>query len=94
MSNLYKDRELGQAAEQVLAAEVWQQAWDAYRARILEEIEAARSSDAETVMHLKRLLTAASAARSHLERLMKEGAVAAREIDIAEQRSKLRRIFG
>ena len=45
-------------------------------------------------MHLKRLLTAASAARSHLERLMKEGAVAAREIDIAEQRSKLRRIFG
>jgi hypothetical protein len=91
--NIYKERELGHAAEQVLSSEVWREAWDAYRARVLEEIESARSSDVDTVMHLKRLLTAASAARAHLERLMKEGAVAAKAIELEEKQNKLKRIF-
>ena len=92
--SLYKERERGQAAEQVLASDVWNEAWAAYRARILEEIESARSSDTDTVMHLKRLLAAASAARAHLERLVNEGAVAAKTIEFQEKQGKLKRMFG
>ena len=92
--SLYKARELGQAAEQILSSDVWQEAWTAYRGRILEEIEGARSNDTDTVMHLKRLLAAASAARAHMERLMKEGAVAAKSIEFQERQSKLKRVFG
>ena len=92
--SLYKERELGQAAEQILSSDVWKEAWTAYRGRILEEIEGARSNDTDTVMHLKRLLAAASAAKSHMERLMTEGAVAAKSIEFQEKQSKLKRVFG
>jgi hypothetical protein len=92
MANLYKERELGSEAERFLSSEVWIDAWTAYRTRILEEIESAKSNDDETVMHLKRLLTAAIAARTHLERIMVEGKVAAKNIDIDEKRSLMRRV--
>jgi hypothetical protein len=94
MANLYAEREHGQAAEQVLSNPIWQEAWEAYRARILEQIEAAPSNNTDAVMHLKRLLAAASAARAHLERIMKEGAVAAKMIELEDRKTGLRKIFG
>jgi hypothetical protein len=94
MANLYAEREHGQAAEQLLSNPIWQEAWDAYRARILEQIEAAPSNNQDAVMHLKRLLTAATAAKAHMERIMKEGAIAAKMIELEESKSKMRRIFG
>jgi len=93
-TNLYKERELGQAAERILADPVWIAAWDAYRMRILEEIEAAPSDGEELVMHLKRLLAACSAAKAHLERVMKEGAISAKNIEFDERPSRLRRVLG
>lgn len=94
MSNLYKEREQGQAAEQILRNPIWADAWEAYRQRILEQIEAAPSNGQEHVMHLKRLLAAATAARAHLERIMKEGAVAAKMIQLEESKKGLHKIFG
>lgn len=94
MSNLYKERETGEEAQRILTSEVWQEAWDAYRTNILALIEAAKSNDTETVMHLKRLLAAATACRGHLERLVKEGQVAVHAIDMEEKRSRLRKLFG
>lgn len=95
MSNLYKEREDGQAAQQVLSNPAWTNAWTAYKARILEEIEAAESSDTDKVMHMKRLLTASTAARGHLERIMKEGIVAAASIEFEENKKRgLRKILG
>lgn len=91
---LHKEREAGQEAERVLKSPAYIEAWDAYRLRILEEIEAAKSTEVEKVMHLKRLLTAAAAAKAHLERIMKEGVVAARAIELEEKRRGLRRVFG
>lgn len=93
MSNHYKERELGQAAQAILSNPVWEEAWTAYRARILEEIEASPSGNTELVMHLKRLLSAASGAKGHLERIMKDGAFAANQIEL-EDKKGLRRIFG
>ena len=94
MANLYKERELGEEASRILNSEVWQEAWDAYRLNILDAIEAAKSNDSDTVMHLKRLLAAATAARGHLERLVKEGIVAVHSIELEEKRGKLRKLFG
>lgn len=94
MANLYKERELGEEAQRILNSEVWQEAWDSYRLNILDAIEAAKSNDTDSVMHLKRLLAAATAARGHLERLVKEGAVAVHAIQLDEKRSTLRKLFG
>lgn len=93
MSNLYKERELGQEAERILTSPVWQDAWSAYRLRILELIEAAGSADTESVMHLKRLLKSGQDARAHIERIMKEGAIAAKSIEIEEKRGHIARLF-
>lgn len=88
--SLYKEREDGQRAEQILANPIWAEAWEAYRLRILEEIERAPSAGTDTVMHLKRLLTAASAAKAHMERIMKEGAIAAKSIELEEKQRKFK----
>lgn len=94
MSNPYKDRERGQAAQSILDNPMWIGAWDAYRARILEEIEGAASGNTELVMHLKRLLSTATAAKGHLERIMKEGSFAAKTIEMEDKKKGLRRVFG
>lgn len=84
--SLYTERERGQSAEQVLNNPIWQEAWTAYRLRILEEIEAAPSNNTDMVMHLKRLLAACSAAKGHMERIMKEGQIAAASIEFDNKR--------
>ena len=88
--SLYTDRERGQQAEQLLANPIWKEAWDAYRLRILEEIERAPSASTDTVMHLKRLLTAATSAKTHMERIMSEGVFAAKSIEIEEKKRLFR----
>lgn len=88
--SVYTEREQGQRAEQILSNPVWQEAWEAYRLRILEEIDAARSNDTDTVMHLKRLLAAATAAKKHLERIMADGAFAAKTIELDEKKKLFR----
>jgi len=91
--NVYKERENGQEAERILQNPIYAEAWTAYRLRLLEEIEAAPSDATERVLHLKRMLSVATAVRGHLERIMKEGSFAAKSIEIEEKRGRLTRIF-
>lgn len=77
----------GHRAEQILQSDEWQAAWEAYRQRIFEELEALPSDATDKVMHLKRLLAAAKGARAHLERLVADGKVATVEL---EERRKFR----
>ena len=96
--NEYKDRELGQEAERVLKNEAWITAIAAYRARLFEEIEACAGSPLPHMVRQRELLDARlSVCRSvqgHLERIMKEGAVAAANIELDERRANLKRITG
>lgn len=98
MSNEFKDRELGDAAGLVLKNEAWTMAWNAYRARLFEEIEACSGSPLPHMLRQRELLDARlSVTRSvqgHLERIMKEGAVAAANIELDERRANLKRITG
>ena len=89
--NLYKERERGDAARAILESPIWIEAWTAYRLRILELLEDAKSNDTDTVMHLKRLLKSGSDARAHLERIMKEGQISAKNIEVDEHRESLAR---
>ncbi len=85
---------IGNRANSILDSEEWKEAWNAYRTRIFEEIEAAQSNDTEKVMHLKRLLSAGNAAQKHLERLVMDGKVAAKNLELDEQQRKRFRLFG
>lgn len=72
-------------AKSILECDEWKEAWTAYRTRILDEIEAAKSDDEKRVMHLKRLLAAAIGARKHLELIVADGAIAAQQIEIDDR---------
>jgi hypothetical protein len=73
-----------------LNSEEWKEAWEAYRQRIFMEIEKAASDDDKKVMHLKRLLSAATQARTYLEQIVDEGKIAAELIEFEEQQRKFR----
>jgi hypothetical protein len=78
----------GNRAKAILDCDEWRAAWDAYRQRIFEEIEAADSRDGEKVLHLKRLLAAAKSAKAHLERLVTDGTIATAEMKLDEDRKR------
>ena len=98
MSNEFKEREWGQDAERVLKSEVWRMAWDAYRSRLFEEIEACAGSPMPAMARQRELLDARLAVcrsvEGHLQRIMKEGAVAAANIEMDERKAKLKRKVG
>jgi hypothetical protein len=83
--------ETGRRAAQIIESDEWRAAWDAYRSHLLTEIERSAANDIESVMHCKRLLTAAVAARLHLERLVSDGAVAIKEIEVFTKREQMQR---
>lgn len=82
----------GNRAKHILESEEWKEAWTAYRNRILQLIEDADSRDAELVANLKRHLTAAKAARQHLELLMGDGRMAVEEIEFQKKQRLIDRI--
>lgn len=83
----------GRRAHLLLDSDEWKTAWDMYRAQILAEIESAGSRDAETVMHCKRLLVAATAAKTHLERMVADGLVAGKTIELLSDRQRVAKKF-
>ena len=78
----------GQRARQLLEDPLWQEAWTAYRTRLLEIIEATDSAQTEALLQAKRLLTAGTAAKVYLERLIVDGKVSAATIQAEETRKK------
>lgn len=92
-----KDREAiarAARAQKFLESDEWQEAWTLYRERALSLIENAKSNDVESIMHAKRLLVAAAAAKTHLEVLMVNGKVAADTIKLHEKKPFLQRVTG
>ena len=81
--------ERGRRAMHIIESEEWREAWNAYRETLLREIESCSAKDAESVMHCKRLLSAANAARVQLERMMTDGIVAAKELEVFSRRQKV-----
>jgi hypothetical protein len=88
----YKSREMGVEAERVLRSDAYQEAWSAYRTRIFELMEQAKDKD--TVWELHRRLTVLAGVQGHIERLMKEGKIAAANIESEEKRGFLKRVIG
>jgi uncharacterized membrane protein (DUF2068 family) len=78
----------GDRAKQIVESAEWQEAFQAYRDRIMQEVEKAPSNDADTVMHLKRLLSAANAAKAHLEALLANGKIAQANLQLIETRKR------
>lgn len=81
----------GRRAASILESDEWRDAWNSYRDMLMREIENANPRDDESVMHCKRLLTAANGARVHLERLMSEGVMAGKEIELFTKRQQMAR---
>lgn len=81
-------------AKQFIESDIWLEAWDTYRDRIIGQIESADSSEADKIMQLKRLWVAANAARAHLEALMVDGKVAAKQMELMQKRPFLKRFTG
>lgn len=79
----------GRRAHLLLDSEEWRDAWEAYRAQLLREIESCGPRDVETVMHCKRLLAAAHGAKAHLERMVADGQLAAKQIEVLTKRQQV-----
>lgn len=79
----------GRRAHLLLDSDEWRQAWETYRTQLLREIESAGARDTETVMHCKRLLAAAQSAKSHLERMVSDGQVAGKTIELLTKRQQM-----
>lgn len=79
------------AAKAIIESPLWAEAWESYRMRLLEIIEAADSAHPEAVMQAKRLLTAGKSARGYLERLIVDGKVSAETIKIQEAQAEAKR---
>jgi hypothetical protein len=96
--NEYKERELGEEAARFLKSDAWTTAIAAYRARLFEEIEACAGSPMPHMVRQRELLDArlsvCRGVQGHLERIMKEGAVAANNIELDERRDNLKRVTG
>lgn len=90
MTNTEK-AERGRRAAHIIESDEWREAWDVYRAHLMGEIERSAPTDVESVMHCKRMLTAAVAVRTHLERLVADGAMAIKEIEVFTKREQMQR---
>ena len=90
MSNEYKDRERGQAAEQLLKHPLWEEAWLTYRQRVFDELERHAGSPNQAVKDLLLArLSVSGAVRNEIERIMKEGKLAGEIIEQEEKRKSL-----
>ena len=90
--NLDEERRRGNKAKAILEDEVYREAWGAYEARLLEELANADRSE-DQAKQLRALLISARKARAHLERIMRDGQVAAHELELLEKRSRFKGIF-
>ena len=88
----HDDVQRGQEAERLLANPLLAEAFAAFEQRILDALRSADRDDRER-QKLCDLLVAATAVRKHLERLVKDGKLAAHEIALIERRSLMSRVL-
>lgn len=75
-------------ARQFLESDVWVEAWEAYRAKLVAVWEGSKIADLQTREEAKRLLMAGQAAKAHLEMLIRDGKVSAETIKLEQARKK------
>lgn len=85
----YETVDRGRRAHLLLDSDEWKVAWEAYRSMLLREIETCGPRDISAVMHCKQLLSAANAAKSHLERMVSDGQLAAKSIELLTKRQQV-----
>jgi len=90
--NLEETVKRGHRAKQVLETDVYIDAWQAYEARLLEELANVDRTE-EQAKQLRALLIASRKAKGHLERIMRDGTHAAHELQLIERQSKFRSLF-
>ena len=81
-------------ARKIIESDIWMEAWDTYRDRIMVEFERAKSNDTDTIMQLKRLLVSVNAAKAHFEALMVDGKIASKNIELLQKKPLLQRVWG
>lgn len=74
------------AARQILEHSLWIEAWAAFRQKMLDDIEQASTDEVERILECKRMLVAATAARSTLEYVIQNGKVALETAKLAKER--------
>jgi len=87
MGDLENTRRAEQA-RQILDSPLWNEAWESYRARLIEIWEGSKPDEVTLREEAKQLLRVAQAARRHLERIVIDGKVSAESIKIEAQRKK------
>jgi hypothetical protein len=78
----------GNEADRLLKSELWQEAWKVYRLKVFAAIENAKTD--EGTIRGKLMLGIANDVRNYLEGVMKDGAFAANDIKLEEERKKRR----
>ena len=84
--NTLERLERADRVRRMLGSDEWINAWDAYRAVLMDTIET--TQDDEKALQARRMLQVARQVRSHLELLISDGQVAA--ADVVATKSKLK----
>lgn len=87
MTNPHDEAKRGDEAETILKSPVYREAWAAYEA-VLLQLLANADTTRERAEEVRGWLIAARKARGHLERILKEGVMAAEQIRQEESRKK------
>lgn len=88
--NLYKDRERGQAAEQIIKHPLWDEVWATYKQRIFLLLEQAAGTPNQPLKDLLLArLSVCNGIRSDVERIMTDGKFAAESLEFEEKRKGL-----
>ena len=85
--NLHDEAQRGDDAAAILKAPVYREAWASYEA-VLVQLLANADTTRERGEEVRGWLIAARKARGHLERIVKEGAIAAEQIRQEETRKR------
>lgn len=84
-----RDKSIGDRARQFLESSEWEQAFHTYRQQVLEEMAIAKD-----VIPLQARIAVLESVKTHLESLVKHGAIAAQDIQLRERRGLLKKVLG
>ena len=87
--NLHDEAERGRQAAELLKSPIYREAWASYEA-VLVELLSNANTPSDKVGEVRGWLIAARKARGHLERIVKEGVLAAEDIRRQEKQQSIR----
>ena len=87
--NLHDEAERGQQAAELLKSPIYREAWASYEA-VLIDLLANANTPADKAAEIRGWLIGAHKARGHIERIVKEGILAAEDIKRQEKQLTMR----